>query len=54
MLLKMDAVGARSLGTFFSGVTIGRDPNLFRIVGPSDISGLASSTIGVMKTESAS
>lgn len=54
MLLKMDAIGVRNLGTFFSGVTIGRDPNLFRIVGPSDILGLASSTIGVMKTESAS
>ncbi|WP_193764145.1 hypothetical protein [Hafnia alvei] len=53
MLLKMDAVGDRNLGTFFSGVTIGRDPNLFRIVGPSDISGLVSSTIGVMKTEQA-
>lgn len=54
MLLKMDAVGVRNLGTFFSGVTIGRDPNLFRIVGPSDVSGLVSSTIGVMKTEQAS
>ncbi|HHO9739157.1 TPA: phage head-binding domain-containing protein [Escherichia coli] len=54
MMLKMDTLGARNLGSFFTGTTIGRDPNLFRIVGPSDISGLVSSTIGVMKTEQAS
>lgn len=54
MLLKMDSIGARNQGTFFSGVTIGRDPNLFRIVTPSEIVGLVSSSIGVMKTEQAS
>ena len=53
MLLKMDTVGARNSGTFFTGTTIGRDPNLFRIVVPADIAGLVVSSIGVMKTETA-
>lgn len=54
MLLKMDSLGERNFGSFFSGVTIGRDKNLFRVVQPSEISGLVKSTIGVMKTENAS
>lgn len=54
MLLKMDAVGDRNLGVFFSGVTIGRDKNLFRVVQPSEITSLVASTIGIMKTEAAS
>ncbi|HDN1267940.1 TPA: hypothetical protein P1E62_004338 [Escherichia coli] len=54
MLLKMDSIGDRNLGSFFSGVTIGRDKNLFRIVQPSEITGLIASTIGSLKTETAS
>ncbi|HEM8610297.1 TPA: hypothetical protein U2Q68_000002 [Citrobacter amalonaticus] len=53
MLLKMDSIGDRNLGTFFSGVTIGRDKNLFRVVQPSEITGLITSSIGVLKTETA-
>lgn len=54
LMLKMDAVGNRNLGTFFTGVVVGRDPNMFRIVGPSDITNLAPSSIGTIKTETVS
>lgn len=54
LMLKMDSVGDRNLGTFFTGTVVGRDPNMFRIVGPSDITNLAPSSIGTIKTESAS
>ncbi|MCF1550028.1 phage head-binding domain-containing protein [Escherichia coli] len=54
MMLKMDTLGDRNSGTFFTGTTIGRDPNLFRVVTPDQITGLVASSIGVMKTETAS
>lgn len=54
MMLKMDTLGDRNLGTFFTGTIIGRDPNLFRVVTPDQITGLVASSIGVMKTETAS
>ncbi|AFU64551.1 hypothetical protein [Salmonella phage SKML-39] len=54
MLLRMDTDGDKNLGSFFSGVTIGRDPNLFRVVTPDEITGLVVSSIGTMKTETAS
>ncbi|USR66201.1 hypothetical protein NFC79_06305 [Providencia stuartii] len=51
MLLKMDQVGDRNLGVFFSGVTIGRDKNLFRVVTAAEVSDIVKSSIGVMITE---
>lgn len=54
MMLKMDTLGDRNLGTFFTGTTIGRDPHLFRVVTPDQITGLVASSIGVMKTETSS
>lgn len=45
----MDAVGNRNLGAFFTGVVVGRDPNMFCIVGPSEITNLALSSIGTIK-----
>lgn len=54
LMLKMDANGEQNLGCFFSGVTIGRDPNLFRVVTPDEITGLVASSIGTVITETAS
>ncbi|MEQ5430548.1 hypothetical protein AB7282_00545 [Providencia huaxiensis] len=51
MLLRMSDGESANMGEFFAGVTVGRDPNLFRIVTSADVTNIQASSIGVLIKE---
>ena len=54
ILCKLDTNGTRNLGSYFTGVVNGTDPNLFEVVTETDVTDLSAHSSGVVLSETAS
>ena len=54
ILCALDTNGTRNLGSYFSGIVDGVDPNLFKVVTAADVTGLDAYPSGIVLTETAS